>query len=166
MRLSSLGEIDGEMGFRSSEEFGVISIARRGQDVVRDDVADGSPGQDVHDVESHGVVGLEEAHVLLGARVSRLEMGQPVLLRHLLRHVLPLEVEEHEPPHEQRQPRAEADHHRGIQLRLDRETAASARRASGGGGRGRGGELGEGAKALEADGGGGEGGGGDHGGHF
>ncbi|GAB2302696.1 hypothetical protein Dimus_036693 [Dionaea muscipula] len=107
-------------GIHSTKEFGVVAVAGGGQDVVSDNVPDGTPREDVYDVEADGVVRLEEADVLLGPGVAGLEVGQPVLLRQpLLRHVLPLEVEEYEPPQEQRQPRAQADHHRRVQLRPD-----------------------------------------------
>lgn len=74
-------------------------------------MANGTPSKDVHDVEANGVVGFEEANVLLGASVAGFEVGHPVLLRQsLLGHILPLEVEEDEPPQEEGQPRAEAYH--------------------------------------------------------
>ena len=72
-------------------------------------MANEAPGEDVDDIESDGIVGLEQAHVLLGLIVAGLEVGHVVLLRQpLLRHILLLEVEEHEPPQEQRQPYAQA----------------------------------------------------------
>lgn len=56
-------------------------------------MADGSPCEDVDDVEADGVVGLEDAGELLGALVAGLEVRLAVLRGDLLRHVLPLEVE-------------------------------------------------------------------------
>ncbi|CAH9128443.1 unnamed protein product [Cuscuta epithymum] len=83
-------------------------------------MANGSPGENIHDVEPHRIVRFQQTQILLRPRISCLEVRHPVLLRQpLLRHVLPLKVEEHEPPHEQRQSCAQADHHLRIQLRLD-----------------------------------------------
>ena len=75
-------------------------------------------------------------------------MSQPVLLRHLLRHVLPLEVEEHEPPQEQGQPCAQAYHQRWVQRLCLHNTTPP---PSGGGGGGDGAQLGKGPEALEGD---------------
>ncbi len=84
-----------------SEEVGIIAVAGGGEDVVSDDVADGSPGENVNDVETDGVVGFEEADVLLSPRIAGLEVGQSVLLGDLLGHVLPLEIEEDEAAEEE-----------------------------------------------------------------
>lgn len=136
-----------------SKEAGVVAIAGGGKNIVGDDVADGAPGEDIDDVESHGVVGFEEADVFLGADVAGFEVGNAVLLRHLLRHVFPLEVEEHEPAQEQGQPSAQADHHRRVQLRLDAQGLPGAQGAAEGGGGGLHGEgvggLVEGPQTLE-----------------
>lgn len=104
-----------EVKKKSVKELGIIAVAGSGQDVVSNDVADGTPSEDVDDVEANRVVGFEEADVLLGPRVTGLEVREAVLLRHLLRHVLPLEVEEHEPPQEEGQPCAQAYHQRWVQ---------------------------------------------------
>lgn len=94
----------------STEEFGVIPIARRSQDIVGNNMPNGPPCKDVHYIEAHWIIGLEQASVLLRPGVPGLEMGLPVLLRQpLLRDVLPLEVEEHEPAQEEGEARAEAD---------------------------------------------------------
>jgi hypothetical protein len=103
-----------------SEEVGVVSVAGGGEDVVRDDVAERAPCEDVDEVEADGVVGLEQPGVLLGAHVAGLEVRLAVLLRHLFCHVLPLEVEEDEAAQEERHTRAEADHQRRVQLRARR----------------------------------------------
>ncbi|MED6109431.1 hypothetical protein PIB30_033510 [Stylosanthes scabra] len=107
--------MDGWSSF--GKETGVVAVAGGGQDVVSNDVAKGTPSQYINKVESHGIVGFEDANILLCTRVTSLEVCDPVLLRQpLLRHVLPLEVEEHEPPQEQRQPCAQAYHQRWAQL--------------------------------------------------
>lgn len=80
------------------------------------------PHEHVDEVEPDRVVGLEQALELLCPLVAGLEVRYPVLLRHLLRHVLALEPEEDEAAQEQRQPRAEADHQRRAQLRPDRRS--------------------------------------------
>lgn len=100
---------------RSVKELGIIAVAGSGQDVVSNDVANGTPSEDVDDVEANWVVGFEEANVLLGPSVAGLEVREAVLLRHLLRHVLPLEVEEDEPPQEEGEPCAEAYHQRWVE---------------------------------------------------
>ena len=41
---------------KSFEELGIIAVAGSGQDVVSDDVADGTPSEDVDDVEANWVV--------------------------------------------------------------------------------------------------------------
>lgn len=82
----------------SVEEVGVVAVARCGQDVVSHNVTNGTPSEDVDDVEANRVVGFEEADVLFGPGVSRLEVGHAILLRQtLFGHVFPLEAEEHEP---------------------------------------------------------------------
>lgn len=103
------------------EELGIVAIAWRGQDVVSHDVTNGSPGQNVHDIEPNWVVRFEEADVLLGPYIPCLEMALPVLLgQPLFADVLPLEVEEYEPPQKQGHPCAQAYHQRRVQLRPHR----------------------------------------------
>jgi hypothetical protein len=111
-----------------SEEVGVVSVAGGGEDVVGDDVAERAPGEDVDEVEAHGVVGLEQGRELLGALVAGVEVRLAVLRGHLLRHVLPLEVEEDEAAQEERHARAQADHQRRAQLRARRHGPPRRRR--------------------------------------
>ena len=82
-------------------------------------MANGTPSKNIHDVESHRIVGLEKANILLGSCVPSLKVGQPVLLRHLLGNVFSLEVEEHKPTQEEGKTRAEAYHNWGAELCVD-----------------------------------------------
>lgn len=132
---------------RGLEEAGVIAIARSSKDVVSNDVANGAPCKDVDDVEPDGVVGLEESDVLLGPDVAGVEVGLPVLARHLLGQVLPLESEEDEPAQEEGEAGAQADHQRRVELRPD--GAAAANRQGSLAGEGEAGGEAEGAEALE-----------------
>lgn len=68
-----------------------------------------TPRKNIDDVESDRVVGFEKADVFLGTFIAGLEVGEPVLLRHLFGHVFPLEGEEHEPAQEKREAGAQAD---------------------------------------------------------
>ena len=95
---------------KSAKECRVIAIASGGQDVVSNNMANGAPSQDINNVESNRVIGFEEADILLGTCITSLKVCEAVLLRHLLCHVLPLEVEEHKPSQEEGEASAEAYH--------------------------------------------------------
>lgn len=100
------------------KECRVIAIASGGQDVVSNNMTNGTPSQDINYVESNRVIGFEETDILLGTCVTSLEVCEPVLLRHLLCHVLPLEVEEHKSPQEEGEASAEAYHKGRVEFSL------------------------------------------------
>ena len=91
-------------------------------------MANRSPSKNIYNIESDGIVGLEQAGDFLGAGISGLEVRLPVLRRQLLGHVLSLEIEEDEAAEEEGETRAEADHDRSVELRFD---AWSARNGGG-----------------------------------
>lgn len=79
-------------------------------------MANGTPRQNIHNVEPNRVVGLEKAHVLLCPRIPCFKVRLSILRRHLFGHVFSLEVEEHEPAQKQGQPCAQTDHYGCTQL--------------------------------------------------
>ncbi|CAL5392337.1 unnamed protein product [Camellia sinensis] len=100
----------------SSKELGIISIARGSKYIVSNDVSNGTPSQDIDDVEPNWVVGFEETHILFGSRITSFEMGHTVLFGNLFGHILSLEIEEHEPAQKQGQTSAETDDQRCVQF--------------------------------------------------
>lgn len=105
---------------RSTKELWIITIARGSKDVVSDYVADGSPGKNINNVETHRIIRFQQTHIFLSSGVACLEVRHSILLRQsLFRHVLPLEVEENKPSQEQGQTCAQADHQLRVQLSFD-----------------------------------------------
>jgi len=137
---------------KAAKEAGVpiIAIASSGQDVVGDDVADGTPSKNINNVETNWVIWFQKADIFLGTLISGLEMSHSVLLRHLLRHVFSLEIEEDESTQEEGESSAEADHQKWAQLCFHNQAATAAGDDGLGSGEPGGGGKG-GSKAIEGD---------------
>jgi len=86
----------------------VIAIAGCGQDVVGNNMANGSPSKNINNVETNWIIWFQEANIFLGTLISCLKVSQTILLRHLFCHVLPLEVKEHKPSQKEWYPCAQA----------------------------------------------------------
>lgn len=121
---------------KSTKELGIIAVAGGGQDVVSDNMANGTPSKNINNVKANWVVGFEEANIFLGTNITGFKVGDSILLgQALFGHVLSLEVEEDEPAQEQGEASAEADDKWCVQLSFNAAEAVSF---------GGGGELGEG----------------------
>ena len=90
-----------------TEEAGIVSIRRSGKYIIRNDVSERAPSEDINNIKSNRIIRFQQSGELARSHISRLEVRNPVLLRQaLLRQVLSLEIEEHEPTQKERQARA------------------------------------------------------------
>lgn len=82
----------------SAKEVGIITIAGGGQDIVSNNVTNGTPSENINNVKPHRIIRLENSYKLLSPDISSFEVRLSVLLRQaLLGHILSLEVEKDEP---------------------------------------------------------------------